>query len=166
MNIATLLTRAARADPEQTALRHGAQALSYGALDREASRFGSALLLHGLRPGDRVAVLMRNRLEYASALFGAFRAGLVVVPINAKLHPREAAWIVGNAEAAALVTDSDGAALDSAGRGISGLYAVGRTAASLAASHYASGISLGDGSFFGRRAGRHAAARASRGRSS
>jgi long-chain acyl-CoA synthetase len=108
VNIATLLTRAARADPEQTALRHGAQALSYGALDREASRFGSALLLHGLRPGDRVAVLMRNRLEYASALFGAFRAGLVVVPINAKLHPREAAWIVGNAEAAALVTDSDG----------------------------------------------------------
>ena len=59
-----------------------------------------------------------------------------------------------------LVTDSDGAALDSAGQGISGLYAVGRTAASLAASHYASGISLGDGSFFGRRAGRHAAIRA------
>ena len=54
----------------------------------------------------------------------------------------------------------DGAALDSAGRRISGLYAVGRTAASLAAHHYASGISLGDGSFFGRRAGRHAAARA------
>ena len=45
-------------------------------------------------------------------------------------------------------------------RRISGLYAVGRTAASLAASHYASGISLGDGSFFGRRAGRHAATRA------
>jgi 3-oxo-5alpha-steroid 4-dehydrogenase len=59
-----------------------------------------------------------------------------------------------------LVTDSDGAALDSVGREISGLYAVGRTAASLAASHYASGISLGDGSFFGRRAGRHAAIRA------
>ncbi|MGO9856042.1 MAG: FAD-dependent oxidoreductase [Acidimicrobiales bacterium] len=59
-----------------------------------------------------------------------------------------------------LVTDSDGAALDSAGRRISGLYAVGRTAASLAAHHYASGISLGDGSFFGRRAGVHAANRA------
>ena len=59
-----------------------------------------------------------------------------------------------------LVTDSDGAALDSAGRRISGLYAVGRTAASLAAHHYASGISLGDGSFFGRRAGIHAANRA------
>jgi 3-oxo-5alpha-steroid 4-dehydrogenase len=64
-----------------------------------------------------------------------------------------------------LVTDPDGAALDSTGRALSGLYAAGRTAASLAASHYASGISLGDGSFFGRRAGIHAAARARRERS-
>ena len=59
-----------------------------------------------------------------------------------------------------LVTDPDGAALDGGGRRVPGLYAVGRTAASLAAHHYASGISLGDGSFFGRRAGRHAAVRA------
>ena len=60
-----------------------------------------------------------------------------------------------------LATDPDGAALDAAGTAVPGLYAAGRTAASLAAHHYASGISLGDGSFFGRRAGGHAAARAS-----
>jgi 3-oxo-5alpha-steroid 4-dehydrogenase len=59
-----------------------------------------------------------------------------------------------------LATDADGATLDKTKTPIPGLYAVGRTAASLAASHYASGISLGDGSFFGRRAGQHAAARA------
>ncbi len=59
-----------------------------------------------------------------------------------------------------LVTDPNGAALDREGRPISGLFAAGRTAASLAAHHYASGISLGDGSFFGRRAGRQAAAHA------
>ena len=64
-----------------------------------------------------------------------------------------------------LVTAPDGAALDGTRRRIEGLYAVGRTAASLAAHHYASGISLGDGTFFGRRAGRHAAARARAGRS-
>ena len=59
-----------------------------------------------------------------------------------------------------LVTDPEGAARNGAGRRVLGLYAVGRTAASLAAHDYASGISLGDGSFFGRRAGRHAADRA------
>jgi len=65
-----------------------------------------------------------------------------------------------------LITDTDGAALDGAGHRIPGLYAVGRTAASVAAHHYASGMSLGDGSFFGRRAGRHAADKARGGRSS
>ncbi|HEY2214200.1 MAG TPA: FAD-binding protein, partial [Acidimicrobiales bacterium] len=57
-----------------------------------------------------------------------------------------------------LTTDTNGATLDRSGQPISGLYAVGRTSASLAAQHYASGISLGDGSFFGRRAGIHAGA--------
>ena len=65
-----------------------------------------------------------------------------------------------------LVTDPDAAALDSQGHRIPGLFAVGRTAASLAAHHYASGISLGDGSFFGRRAGHKAAAHARADRSS
>jgi succinate dehydrogenase/fumarate reductase flavoprotein subunit len=59
-----------------------------------------------------------------------------------------------------LVTDPDGAVLDPTGQRVRGPYAAGRTAASLAAHHYASGISLGDGTFFGRRAGRHAAMQA------
>src|SRR4029077_1259856 len=54
-----------------------------------------------------------------------------------------------------LITDPDGAVLDEAGRPLSGLYAAGRNSASWAPHHYASGISLGDGSFFGRRAGNH-----------
>jgi 3-oxo-5alpha-steroid 4-dehydrogenase len=61
-----------------------------------------------------------------------------------------------------LVTDDEGSALSGTGTPIPGLYAVGRTAASLAARYYVSGISLGDGSFFGRRAGCHAARRAQR----
>lgn len=56
-----------------------------------------------------------------------------------------------------LRTNDVGSALTNDGQAIPGLYAAGRTAASLAAHHYASGISLGDGTFFGRRAGRHAA---------
>lgn len=61
-----------------------------------------------------------------------------------------------------IATDAVGAALNGTGSPIPGLYAVGRTAASLAARYYVSGISLGDGSFFGRRAGSHAATRAQR----
>ncbi|MFC8434871.1 FAD-dependent oxidoreductase [Streptomyces sp. NPDC057253] len=56
-----------------------------------------------------------------------------------------------------LRTAVDGAVLDVDGEAIEGLYAAGRTTAGIAAGGYASGISLGDGSFFGRRAGRAAA---------
>ena len=49
------------------------------------------------------------------------------------------------------------AVLDATGRPIPGLFAAGRTTAGIAAGGYVSGISLGDGSFFGRRAGRAAA---------
>jgi 3-oxo-5alpha-steroid 4-dehydrogenase len=57
-----------------------------------------------------------------------------------------------------LYTDVDGRVLGDAGDPIPGLFAVGRTTAGLAADGYVSGISLGDGSFFGRRAGAAAAA--------
>jgi 3-oxo-5alpha-steroid 4-dehydrogenase len=52
-----------------------------------------------------------------------------------------------------LHTDADGQVLASDGRAVPGLFAAGRTSASLAAGGYVSGISLGDGTFFGRRAG-------------
>ena len=108
MNIARLLTRAAQADPTRPALVCGAESISYAELDTACSRLAAALLDRGLSRGDRVALLMKNRPEYAIALLGAFRAGLAVVPMNAKLHPREVNWILANVDAAALITDSDG----------------------------------------------------------
>lgn len=56
-----------------------------------------------------------------------------------------------------LRTDVDGRVLEATGDAIPGLYAAGRTTSGIAKQGYSSGMSLGDGSFFGRRAGRHAA---------
>ena len=107
MNIAGLLTRAAQVDPTRPALVCGAESISYAELDTACSRLAAALLERGLSRGDRVALFMKNRPEYAIAMLGAFRAGLAVVPINAKLHPREVNWILANVDAAALITDSE-----------------------------------------------------------
>jgi predicted oxidoreductase len=59
-----------------------------------------------------------------------------------------------------MATSVDGEVLDVAGAAIPGLYAAGACAANLAqdGKGYASGTQLGEGSYFGRRAGRHAAA--------
>lgn len=106
MNVATLLSKAARAYSSSCALSWGEQAMTYAQFNADASRLGSGLLAAGLAPGDRVAICMRNRIEYPVALFGVIRAGLIAVPINAKLHPREVAWIVDNSGAQVLITDS------------------------------------------------------------
>ena len=45
-------------------------------------------------PGDRVAIVMRNRPEYLEALFAIWHAGLVAVPVNARLHRDEIAYIL------------------------------------------------------------------------
>jgi len=58
-----------------------------------------------------------------------------------------------------LATDVDGAVLDPEGRAIPGLYGAGRATSGLSVGSYSSGLSLGDGTFFGRRAGRAAAER-------
>jgi len=56
-----------------------------------------------------------------------------------------------------LASDPDGRVLDAAGRAIPGLFAAGRCTSGLSVGGYSSGLSLGDGTFFGRRAGRAAA---------
>jgi long-chain acyl-CoA synthetase len=52
-----------------------------------------------LRPGDRVAIAMTNRPDYFEALFAIWHAGLVAVPINAKLHREEFRYILGHSGA-------------------------------------------------------------------
>ena len=60
-----------------------------------------------LAPGDRVALFMTNNVAYLEMLYGVWWAGGVAVPINAKLHPKEAAYILDNASAACLFCSDD-----------------------------------------------------------
>ncbi len=98
MNIANLLVRAAATRPETTALMRG---LAPVATYREFAR-RSATLARWLRddarlqPGDRVGFAMTNCVEFLEIMYGAWMAGLTAVPINAKLHPKEFAYILEN----------------------------------------------------------------------
>ncbi len=71
----------------------------------EASRAFAAWLQKGarLRRGDRVALMMPNLLQYPVALFGALRAGMVVVNVNPQYTPRELEHQLKDADAAAIV---------------------------------------------------------------
>ena len=63
--------------------------LSFGELDRLSRAFAGYLQSLGLRQGDRIAIQMPNLLQYPVAMFGALRAGLVVVNTNPLYTPRE-----------------------------------------------------------------------------
>ena len=63
--------------------------LTFSEVDRLSRDFGAYLQSRGLEPGDRIALMMPNLLQYPIALFGALRAGLIVVNTNPLYTPRE-----------------------------------------------------------------------------
>ncbi len=63
--------------------------LTFSEIDRLSRDFGAYLQSRGLEPGDRIALMMPNLLQYPIALFGALRAGLIVVNTNPLYTPRE-----------------------------------------------------------------------------
>ncbi len=112
MNLARLLVRAARLHPDRPAVLLGEQpVLGYRELAERTARLAGHLHRDlGLEPGERVAVFMSNDVAYLEVLYAAWWAGLAVVPINAKLHPRELEFILGDSGAAVLFVSGDLAA--------------------------------------------------------
>ncbi len=95
MNIASWLSRAGLSHPGLPAVGHGARvAQSYGALAERAARLASALHRLGLKPGDRVAIIAKNCVEYLETIHGIWHGGFAAVPANAKLHGRELGYIL------------------------------------------------------------------------
>lgn len=114
MNVAEWLARSGRRYPGHPALFSGeTQLTDYKGFARRAAAIGAGLrALYRIEPGDRVAIFAKNTPAYLEVMFGVWFAGAAVVPINAKLHSKEAAYIIDNSGAAlALATASLGADL-------------------------------------------------------
>lgn len=107
MNLCAMLADAVRRHPGKTAISWSDRTLSYAGLDRAAAGIGAHYATLGCRRGDRVLIFLRNHFHYPALLLGAIRAGMVAVPVNAKLHPREVAWIAGDAAPKVIVTHAE-----------------------------------------------------------
>ena len=104
MSFAALLETTARARSDAPALIWDGGALSYRDLDARAGGLACTLVTRGLRPGDRVAVVMPNRWQFVVALLGGLKAGLTLAPIDPLLKAEERAEIVADLKPA-LVLD-------------------------------------------------------------
>jgi long-chain acyl-CoA synthetase len=109
LNIATLLQRAGRIGGTRTALFEGARRVaSHAELAERTARLAGFLSQRlSLRPGARVALVMKNCPAYVECLFACWHAGLACVPMNAKLHAREIAFILDNSSAELVIVTPD-----------------------------------------------------------
>src|SRR5690349_3670843 len=77
--------------------------VTFGELEARANRLAHFFRRHGLREGDVVAILMENNEHYHAVMWAARRSGLYYVPINTHLTAAEAAYIIDNSSARAII---------------------------------------------------------------
>jgi long-chain acyl-CoA synthetase len=104
--------------PEDLAIRDARRALTFEAFERETTQFGRGFAALGLEPGDHVAVVARNHVDYVVAVIGIMRAGMVVTPVKTGWTASEIDYLLGDANSRAVVTDVPAGREAAAQRGI------------------------------------------------
>ncbi|MEU6371482.1 long-chain fatty acid--CoA ligase [Streptomyces sp. NPDC046931] len=101
-NLAEFLAWTTERQPGRPALRLGTQVTTYAELDERSARAAALLRAEGVRPGDRVALMLPNVPEFVVLYYGVLRAGAIVVPMNPLLKAREIGYQLGDSGAAVL----------------------------------------------------------------
>jgi long-chain acyl-CoA synthetase len=96
----------ARHRPDAVAVICGDQWRTYAELDARSERIAAGLLAGALARGDRVAVLLANRIEYLEIYQAAARSGLALVPVNPALTGPEIEYILADSGATLLIADA------------------------------------------------------------
>lgn len=107
MLIGDLIRDAARRDPDGEALVHEGQRLTWRALNLSANRLANGLLAIGVKPGDRVGLILGNTPEIVQLYFALAKIGCVSVPIMPRSVAREIAYILNDVEATAILATAE-----------------------------------------------------------
>src|SRR5262249_48594309 len=107
--------RSAAVDPRRRAIVHvrpdgTSEDISFGALRETSNRLANALSAHGIKRGDRVAILLAQAPEVAASHVAIYKLGAVALPIAVVFGPDALAYRLQNSGAAALITNAVGAA--------------------------------------------------------
>jgi crotonobetaine/carnitine-CoA ligase len=108
--VGLLADRAAR-DPDGIYARYEGEPVSYAALDRQARAFAAHLRRVGIRPGDRVAIMMRNSVAAIACVFGLAKAGVAWVPVNAQQRGDGLRYLLAHPQPRLVIADAELAAL-------------------------------------------------------
>jgi fatty-acyl-CoA synthase len=106
-HFATVWEHLADDQPDALALAQGTRELSWADYELRAARLASALLAAGLRPGDVVALYLRNAPEYAEATFAACKVRAIPVNVNYRYLEDELLGLLDDSRARVVVYDAD-----------------------------------------------------------
>jgi long-chain acyl-CoA synthetase len=110
-NVGYLMSPTALSDPDRIAIIDTAEGIprtiTYGALDKRLNRVASYFRRLGIRPGDRVAVLVGNRTEFIEVVYACFRGGFIPAMVNTKLSHQQLRDAIVSVGASAIVLDPD-----------------------------------------------------------
>lgn len=93
--------------PERVAIRNGDREISWEGLNKGSDSIAAGLYEHGLRQGDRIGVLLHNRIEFIEVMLGAWKIGVAVTLLNIRFTRREMLYPVADAGLSVIVTESD-----------------------------------------------------------
>jgi 4-hydroxybenzoate-CoA ligase len=96
----------ARGLGDKIAFTDSDRSLSYGELQARSCRFASALQKLGLRPEERLGLLLYDTIDFPVAFWGGVRAGIVVLPLNTLLNAEQYAYILGDSRTSAIVASA------------------------------------------------------------
>jgi len=97
----------ARRNPGAEFAVFGGGTHTYADALRESNRIANAFVRAGLAKGDRVALLAKNCADYALLYYGAFKAGIVLVPLNYRLVAADHEYIIGHAGVTVILADPE-----------------------------------------------------------
>jgi len=114
VDLGTLFEFAVNRFPDKTAIVQDDKRLSYREFNQEINKLAYSLQKNGIEKGDRVVIVLKNRLEMAALYWAIQKIGAIFTPINFRLSTEEVAYCVNNADAKAVIYEpsSQDAALD------------------------------------------------------
>lgn len=97
--------------PDAVAISAGIESVTWGELDTRSTRAGAALQGTGVKPGDRVGILMKNAPVFYEVLFGCSKVDATAVALNWRLKGREILSIAADAMPRVVIVDAEHASL-------------------------------------------------------
>jgi acyl-CoA synthetase (AMP-forming)/AMP-acid ligase II len=107
MRLHDFLDYRVREHGEKTFAIQDGRSLTYGQALVETNRLANALVEDGLQPGDRIGILSKNSIEYVLLYLAGSKTGVVPVPLNYRLAPREWQYILDDAGARLVLASND-----------------------------------------------------------